>query len=149
MTFHKLVIIGVPHILPNNVQPSLNKAKSISFKHISSILKNFYELCLQFNNNKPKEEELQKLPKSASASDFSDSNSEEGNSPGSPSKKKSLGVIEEQEIQIKINPKYVKNYNPQKPPEAKASLTNKESEIPDKITEKAAVKESLDDSNSE
>lgn len=41
LNLHKLVVIGVPHVLQNNDHPSLNKSKAISFKHIYRMIKNF------------------------------------------------------------------------------------------------------------
>ena len=56
LNFHKLVIIGVPHVLQNNDQPHLNKAKAISFKHIYSMIKNFYQLCLSIEKTANEQE---------------------------------------------------------------------------------------------
>lgn len=50
LDIHKLVVIGVPHVLQNNDQPSLNKSKAISFKQICCMIKNFNQLCLSFEN---------------------------------------------------------------------------------------------------
>lgn len=41
LDLHKLVVIGVPHVLQNNDQPSMNKSKAMSFKHIYRMIKNF------------------------------------------------------------------------------------------------------------
>ena len=46
MEFHKIVIIGVPHMMPNNDQPALNKPKAVIFKHITGMIKNFDQLCV-------------------------------------------------------------------------------------------------------
>lgn len=50
LDIHKLVVIGVPHVLQNNDQPSMNKSKAISFKQICCMIKNFNQLCLSFEN---------------------------------------------------------------------------------------------------
>lgn len=50
MDFHKLVIIGVPHMMPNNDQPALNKPKAVSFKHITGMIKNFDQLCVSLEH---------------------------------------------------------------------------------------------------
>ena len=45
MDFHKLVVLGVPHALQNSSGVMTRPAKAMSFKHICSVLKHFYELC--------------------------------------------------------------------------------------------------------
>ena len=45
MDFHKLTIVGVPHSLNNHGAATQNRAKCISFKHIFSVIENFYDLC--------------------------------------------------------------------------------------------------------
>jgi hypothetical protein len=50
LDIHKLVVVGVPHVLQNNDQPSMNKSKAISFKQICCMVKNFNQLCLSFEN---------------------------------------------------------------------------------------------------
>jgi len=45
MDFHKLVVLGVPHAMQNSSGHVARPARTMSFKHICSVLKHFFELC--------------------------------------------------------------------------------------------------------
>jgi hypothetical protein len=46
LRFHKMIVVGFPHLMQNNDFSHHNKMRGVCFTHICRIIRDFIQLCI-------------------------------------------------------------------------------------------------------